>query len=110
MKAIAAAGVAIGGASVLQDGNVVYAAELDQGLEGEELVLPAEEEISEEQTAQDSTSDAGSAGESDSAEVSGSEEIVESTEGSESVEESGSIGNEWYVRNQMVLHWNLIWT
>ena len=57
MKAIAAAGVAIGGASVLQDGNMVYAAEYDQGLVGDELILPAEEEeISEEQTIQDSNS------------------------------------------------------
>ena len=60
MKAIAAAGVAIGGASVLQDGNMVYAAELNQNLEGDELVLPAEEdEIAEEQTTQDSNSGSG---------------------------------------------------
>ena len=43
MKAIAAAGIAIGGAGAFQNGNMVYAAELDQE-ESDELILPAEEE------------------------------------------------------------------
>ena len=34
MKVIAAAGIAIGGMGMFQDGNVVYAAELDQNGEG----------------------------------------------------------------------------
>ena len=45
MKVIAAAGIAIGGMGMFQDGNVVYAAELDQNGEGgsDELVFSAEE-------------------------------------------------------------------
>ena len=56
MKAIAAAGVAIGGAHVFSDGNMVYAAELNEEVENPEEVIwdseekeeQPEEEISEE--------------------------------------------------------------
>jgi len=43
MKMIAAAGIAIGGAEAYQNGNMVYAAELNQDEESDELILPAEE-------------------------------------------------------------------
>ena len=45
MKLIASAGAAIGGAYMFQDGNMVYAAEVDQGEDGE-LIFPAEEQES----------------------------------------------------------------
>ena len=60
MKVIAAAGIAIGGMGMFQDGNVVYAAELDQNGEGgsDELIFSAAEktETSETQT-EESTSE-----------------------------------------------------
>ena len=60
MRVIAAAGIAIGGAGMFQDGNVVYAAELDQDVNGgsDELIFSAEEstEGSQEPQAAESAS------------------------------------------------------
>ena len=63
MKVIAAAGVVIGGAGMFPDGNVVYAAELEQDGDGgsDELVFSASEKADSSEETRTAESDIASA-------------------------------------------------
>ena len=81
MKVIAAAGVAIGGAQVFQDGNVVYAAELDQE-NVDELVFPPETQEAEAEAEEQTVTEP-----AEETEVTDSTEQAEETEVTDSAEQ-----------------------
>ena len=80
IKIIAAAGAAIGGAHMFQDGNMVYAAEAD--LENQDSMVFDNDsaEDSTENSVADSTEDSAAASDADSAEDTGAADHADSSE------------------------------